>query len=144
MDDNVLKHYGVKGQKWGVRRYQNADGTLNAAGLKRLRKLENRKQKFQEYLDRNRSELSSREKALSEASKKYRQAKGLAKVKAGWNKIVAKERYFGFAENTVEQNITARRAVSSIVAKQEKMLMSDVRSKDFSNAKDFLEKLYGR
>lgn len=137
-----LCHYGIKGQRWGVRRYQNQDGTLNAAGLKKLRKLENRKQKHQKYIDRNRSEISSRQKALAEASEKYRQAKGLEKVKAGWNKIVAKERYFGFAENNAEQDITSRRIVSSIVAKQEKMLMHDVRAKDFSNAKDFLEKFY--
>lgn len=31
-----LIHYGVKGQRWGVRRYQNADGTLTAAGKARL------------------------------------------------------------------------------------------------------------
>ena len=30
-----LYHHGVKGQKWGVRRYQNADGSLTAAGKKR-------------------------------------------------------------------------------------------------------------
>ena len=30
-----LVHYGVKGMKWGVRRYQNKDGTLTAAGKKR-------------------------------------------------------------------------------------------------------------
>ena len=30
-----LYHHGIKGQKWGVRRYQNADGTLTAAGKKR-------------------------------------------------------------------------------------------------------------
>lgn len=33
--EDELKHHGVKGMKWGVRRYQNADGTLTEAGKKR-------------------------------------------------------------------------------------------------------------
>ena len=32
-----LTHHGIKGQKWGVRRYQNSDGTLTPAGKKRYR-----------------------------------------------------------------------------------------------------------
>lgn len=30
-----LEHHGIKGQKWGRRRYQNADGSLTSAGQKR-------------------------------------------------------------------------------------------------------------
>lgn len=32
---NTLCHYGVKGMRWGVRRYRNDDGTLTDAGKKR-------------------------------------------------------------------------------------------------------------
>ena len=32
---NELAHHGIKGQKWGVRRFQNADGSLTSAGRKR-------------------------------------------------------------------------------------------------------------
>ena len=34
-DTSELYHWGIKGMKWGVRRYQNKDGTLTPAGKKR-------------------------------------------------------------------------------------------------------------
>lgn len=30
-----LQHWGIKGMKWGIRRYQNKDGSLTTAGKKR-------------------------------------------------------------------------------------------------------------
>ena len=32
-----LYHWGIKGQKWGIRRYQNEDGTLTEAGMRRYK-----------------------------------------------------------------------------------------------------------
>lgn len=34
----TLTHYGIKGMRWGVRRYQNPDGSLTEHGKKRVRK----------------------------------------------------------------------------------------------------------
>lgn len=33
----ILKHYGIKGMHWGIRRYQNEDGSLTAEGKKHYR-----------------------------------------------------------------------------------------------------------
>lgn len=35
-----MYHHGIRGQKWGIRRYQNKDGSLTPAGRKRAAKLE--------------------------------------------------------------------------------------------------------
>ena len=40
LGDPYLMHHGIKGMKWGVRRYQNKDGTYTQAGLARYRKAE--------------------------------------------------------------------------------------------------------
>ena len=38
---NELYHYGIKGQKWGVRRYQNKDGSLTIAGKRKFKQISN-------------------------------------------------------------------------------------------------------
>ena len=47
-----LMHYGVKGMKWGIRRYQNKDGTLTSAGKLRKQASENLKNADTQNLER--------------------------------------------------------------------------------------------
>lgn len=35
MNEEYLEHHGIKGQKWGIRRFQNENGSLTSAGRKR-------------------------------------------------------------------------------------------------------------
>lgn len=38
LNNNELQHYGILGMKWGIRRYQNYDGTYTKKGLERYEK----------------------------------------------------------------------------------------------------------
>ena len=40
--DDQLYHHGIKGMRWGVRRYQNPDGSLTEKGRRRLEKIDQR------------------------------------------------------------------------------------------------------
>lgn len=40
--NNELYHHGILGQKWGVRRFQNEDGSLTPAGKRRLERKDNK------------------------------------------------------------------------------------------------------
>ena len=71
MEEMELKHHGVKGQRWGVRRFQNKDGSLTPAGKKHqagtdgdAKKEKPKKEKPKKIKDLSDEELKSRVKRL--------------------------------------------------------------------------------
>ena len=102
--NDELYHHGIKGQKWGVRRYQNADGTLTSAGKKRrkenylneaksmsneeLREKVNRMNLEKRYINLAKNEsskvsrtLDTAEKAASAATNANKMSKNIDKLK---------------------------------------------------------------
>ena len=63
--DTEIYHHGIKGQKWGVRRYQYADGSLTPAGQKRYNSDQNGKNigsmKVKEFVNSVRTQVTGRQ-----------------------------------------------------------------------------------
>ena len=79
MIEDYISHHGIKGQKWGIRRFQNPDGSLTAAGRERI------KSEFSKRLD---SDIEYEKNLNSELSKK-----GIVRNKN--DVVLKKEFYFG-------------------------------------------------
>lgn len=64
INENELYHWGIKGMKWGIRRYQNKDGSLTLAGKKRI----------QEKVNQSASELYNGHEKVISAKNRYLEA----------------------------------------------------------------------
>ena len=77
-EDDHLAHWGIKGQKWGIRRFQNPDGTLTEAGKQRYGKAldDSYKKIINEYAKEKKKvartgKVSSFNKKINNASHEY-------------------------------------------------------------------------
>lgn len=91
----TLQHHGIKGMKWGVRRYQNKNGGLTAAGKKRYNRKDNwsedartasdiKKKKVNQMSNADLKKINERTRLEQEYSRLN--PKG---VKKGWKYVVA-------------------------------------------------------
>jgi hypothetical protein len=83
MEKSSLQHWGIKGMKWGVRRYQNSDGTLTDAGKRRYAK-ELAKIEAEKKILRNKARTQAKIDKLNaarQANEEQKEALGLKKPK---------------------------------------------------------------
>ena len=70
--NNYIKHHGIKGQKWGVRRFQNKDGSLTPAGKQKYGSKENFEK---QYPEERKARTASAKKASDDGVKTVRAAR---------------------------------------------------------------------
>ena len=92
MPEEYLEHHGILGQKWGVRRYQNSDGSLTAEGKKRYTNDANKVKNRQANSNHWEEKANERAHEYNRSSMKLKIArypfeKPINKMRYDWNKF---------------------------------------------------------
>lgn len=95
---NELYHHGIKDQKWGVRRYQNPDGSLTAEGRKRYRNAVTKRKNLETKATMSARIYADRKRRLDKQAFKYKTLKDRGQVtykdKAKLENAKAAEKYW--------------------------------------------------
>lgn len=113
MSDEFLVHHGIKGQRWGIRRFQNEDGTLTNAGKKRYSA-----EGYESKKTKKLKKAIENDKETLESLTKYQNTQGLDQyqVGIGKNKVSGSEYAKGLIADT--KNSLAKH--QDALAKQQK------------------------
>lgn len=96
MDRLEMYHHGIKGMKWGVRRYQNADGTLTTAGKQRQSE-----QKKREDIKKRGTLTTAQLKAKIERIQLERQLRTLTEQEINPGRVIARDILKSIGQRTI-------------------------------------------
>lgn len=126
MSRDILIHHGIKGMRWGVRRYQNPDGSLTDAG----------KRRYKINADGSVQKLSRSEKRAVRQEQRERRREELAKAEAAEKERVARVRkqsvddYISDREQKPLSRMTARAMMEDTRSKADKEFRRSKEGKD--------------
>lgn len=125
MENNELAHVGVKGMRWGQRRYQNKDGSLTPEG-----KLRYQKKKDKALKKAQKKDLKAQKKARKEEVSEERSKEAVLKSRSA-KKLYENADLFSDSElQTAYNRLNLENKIASLYKEQEKV----------SKGKRFVEK----
>lgn len=130
-----LAHHGVKGQKWGVRRFQNEDGTLTEAGKKRLGDYTDKERKSTEKY------YAKVDKVAAKTEAKYRKKSDQALKK---NKIGEAAQYKRYADFTAASREHSKRECQKVLDRLSKFTLDDVANEQMAVGRNRAQGYFSR
>ena len=138
-----LYHYGIKGQKWGVRRYQNEDGSYTAEGRKRYEIGEGGKMSSEGKrvyrADKKIDRVASKAKKNYDKSMEIVKTRSDAKTKWGKNKLgnYATDMHWKAEKQNAKANRLSQKYSEKFGYKKENKMMNDLSKTASESNKNF-------
>ena len=122
MDNIELYHHGVKGMRWGIRRYQNKDGSLTALGKKRANKLEAQYEKLTGGKPKGKTDTSSTNNDVERPKPKKISELSNDEIQARIDRMNLEKRYQDLvkAQSTTPKNNKGKEFIMSVLEKSGK------------------------
>lgn len=125
MENDYLVHHGIKGQRWGIRRFQKKDGTLTSAGKKRY------KDSDKEQMKKTKEDSKPKTKPVSQMTDD--------EIRAAVNRVKLEAEYRQYVEGPEQQSLL-RKTLDFTKSTGKKVLLEPTINAASKGMNSYLEK----